>query len=75
MLGVLVESEAGLVLTGSLERAVEQSEEGTTLRGMSADPTLGDPKQPHPTRARPALSGLVPVSPIGFLNVFSLLFR
>ena len=39
MLGALVESEAWLVLTGSLGRAVEQSEEGITLRGMSSQTT------------------------------------
>ncbi|MFQ5814377.1 MAG: hypothetical protein ACE5I2_14465 [Anaerolineae bacterium] len=39
MLGALVESEAWPVLTRSLERAVEQSEEGTTLRGMSSQTT------------------------------------
>ena len=36
MLGALVASEAWSVLTGSLERAVEHSEERTTLRGMSS---------------------------------------
>lgn len=35
MLGALVESEAWSVLAGSLERAVEQSEMGASLRGMS----------------------------------------
>jgi len=39
MLSALVESEAWRVLTGSLERAVEQSEEGTALRGMSSQIT------------------------------------
>ena len=39
MLGALVESEAWPVLTGSLGRAVEQSKEGTTLRGMSSQTT------------------------------------
>jgi hypothetical protein len=41
MLGALVESEAWPVLTGSLGRAVEQSKEGTTLRGMSSQTTRG----------------------------------
>jgi hypothetical protein len=36
MLGAAVESEAWPVLTGSLGRAVEQSEEKTTPRGMSS---------------------------------------
>lgn len=35
MLGAAVESEAWQVVTNSLERAIEQSEEGTALRGMS----------------------------------------
>lgn len=36
MLGALVESEAWSVLTGALERTIEQSEKGNTLRGMSS---------------------------------------
>jgi hypothetical protein len=56
-LGAMVASEAWQVLTGSLERAVEQNEKPASLRGMSDTPAPTSSTDPDHDAASGAVQG------------------